>query len=339
MISVEKLHNYLNKSSGDDSVELKTYTFKIPETKMSDGHIYGKYIMDAKYVFLGKELLPVPSWTGLDDNYQLLIDKSVSKRNTFVISILNQVMPEFRYFDVKSRVNFARDLMRQIAYDMQEKSLYSEMEYTRVRNDIRENFINFEDIDNIELMKKIIVDYFSLTVYILHENKESKFGSKRLVEKISFIPGVWKKSDRAHEYSIKNPSCFLVEVDGKYNSIIREELNGIFSWQDDGMEDLFIKLSDESNLFEKTKKKYNTKKSEVSGNVSKIKEKIQEKIEEKIEEKSEGDLVIPKKITLLEIQKLAEKHGISLVKKSEKTGKELKKTIQELRDELLNSHV
>jgi hypothetical protein len=43
-----------------------------------------------------------------------------------------------------------------------------------------------------------------------------------------------------------------------------------------------------------------------------------------------------KKMTLVELQKVAIDKGVSIFKKSEKTGKDLKKSISELREELEN---
>lgn len=366
MISIDKLHSYLNKNHQDsERNEIKSdYTFKIPVSKMGDGHIYGKYVMDGKFGFLGKDIVSVPVWTDLDSKYQQLIDKSTNKKNSFVMSILNQVMPEFRYFDGKSRVSFTKDIMRQIAYDMEEKALYKELEYTRIRNEIRKNFMNFEDIDNEELMKKVFVDYLSLTVYVMKRETQEKFGTQRNVDKIAFVPGVWKKSDRSNEYTLKNPSCILIEEDGRYSSIIRRDLNGLFSWQDEGMMELFEELSEESN--KKVSKKSIKKHEDVfikEGNlevaeivtkrvksaVKKLEETDTEKKQEEtqedvldnpvIDEKTEKEKInIPKKISLLEIQKLAEKEGISITKVSDKTGKDLKKSIQELRDEILKKY-
>ncbi len=366
MISIDKLHSYLNKNRNDsvDAVGnvMKDYTFKIPESKMGDGHIYGKYVIDGKFGFLGKDIIPVPVWTDLDAKYQLLVDKSTNKKNSFVVSILNQVMPDFRYFDSKSRVSFTKDMMRQIAYDMEEKFLYKEMEYTRLRNEIRKNFMNFEDIDNEEYMKKVFVDYLSLTVYVIKREEQEKFGTKRIVEKIAFVPGVWKKTDRSEEYTLKNPSCILVEQEGRYSSVIRRDLNGLFSWQDEGMQQLFEELSEEScrKIVKKSYKKQEDVfikegKLEVSEIVTKRVKTAVKKLEETDTEKKPEETIddfpiitqteekkekisIAKKITLAEIQQLAEKEGISITKKSDKTGKDLKKSIQELRDEIIKKY-
>jgi len=370
MISVEKLHSYLNKNPIDETNEERPFIFRIPEVKMADGHIYGKYVLDGKFSFLKKEILPVPTWTGLDDNYRQLVDKTAIRKNSFVIGILNQIMPEFRYFDYESRISFTRDLMRQIAYDMEEKNLYREMEYTRIRNEIRSKMINFQDIDNCEAMKKIVVDYFSLTVYIIRRDPVEKFGKERLIEKISFVPGVWKKTERSAEYSLKNPTCFLIESDGKYSSVIRKEMNGLFSWQDTEMIDILSEFAEESMKKSEKKVKTDVKKKspkieakqveDLVENTDTSVEQIDESLETKSDEKQKFDeeqklneteettdvsvettqvkIHIPKKITLGEIQKIAEKEGISLTKKSDKTGKDLKKSIQELREEILKKY-
>jgi len=387
MISIDKLHSYLNKKSSDSESEepIKNYTFKIPESKMADGHIYGRYIMDGKFAFLGKDILPTPVWCELPDEYQQIIDKVSVKKNSFITAILNQVMPEFRYFEAKSRVHFVKDLMRQIAFDMEEKSLYKEMEYTRQRNNIRAQFTNCEDIDNDDIMKKIVVDYFSLTVYVIKKTAEEKFGKKRIVEKISFVPGVWKKTDRENEYVIKNPSCILIENQGKYSSVIKTDMSGLFSWQDEGMIELFTELSNDVKIIKKkpaekktdeivikeckleksealksiddtpikteiVRKKTSSKKAEVEStkkeeidqektpeNVQEDTQEISKEVTEEIKE-DKFKMFIPKKITLTEIQLLAEKEGISIVKKSEKTSKDLKKSIQELRDEIMKKY-
>jgi len=334
MITIEKLQNYLSKEKSDE----RDYVFKIPEQKMADGHIYGKYIMDGKFAFLKKDILPVPAWTELSQDYQILVDNS--SKNSFTMSILNQIMPEFRYFDGKSRVNFVKDLFRQIAYDMEEKNLYKDSEYTRQRNHIRKEFMYFEDIDNDEILKKVIVDYFLLTVYILKRTEIEKFGKQREIQKIAFVPGIWKKTDRKVEYEIKNPTCILIENAGRYSGIIKKELSGLFSWQDEGMEDLFNELTRESEKKIPIKKSTVLKKIAVKDDspeptIEEVSVKIEEKAEIKEEKKKP---IINAKITLIEIQKIAEEEGISITKKSEKTGKDLKKTIQELKDEILKKY-
>jgi hypothetical protein len=49
-------------------------------------------------------------------------------------------------------------------------------------------------------------------------------------------------------------------------------------------------------------------------------------------------IVLPKKIGLKEIQDIVKEYGIDILKKSDKTEKMLKKTIDELRDELMEKY-
>jgi hypothetical protein len=183
MIPIDKLHS-LNKGDTDVS---KDYIFHIPEKVIAEGHIYDKYILDAKYSFVDKDIVDVPEWTGLDSSFKMIKDRNNERKNSFIYSVLNEVLGEFRYLDVKSKVIMIKDLMRQIAYDMEEKALYRDNDYTRKRTLIREKFMANEDIDDDVVLKGIIVDYFSLTVYIFKE-VVGGLVKKRKVERMSYIP-------------------------------------------------------------------------------------------------------------------------------------------------------
>jgi hypothetical protein len=190
-----------------------------------------------------------------------------------------------------------KDLMRQIAYDMEEKALYKDNDYTRKRTLIREKFMANEDIDDDQVLKGIIVDYFSLTVYIFKEVVGGLVKRKK-VERISYIPSMWKNDDRKTEYILKNPSCFLIEKEGRYYPVFNSHMSGVMSWESMGIE-----------FFEELQ----------TGGA---------------QPKPETKLL--KKMTLVELQKVATEKGVSIFKKSEKTGKDLKKNISELKEELEN---
>jgi len=294
MIPIDKLHSYLNKGGPDVS---KDYVFHIPEKVIAEGHIYDKYILDAKYSFVDKDIVDVPEWTGLDSSFKMVKDRNNERKNSFIYSILNEVLGEFRYLDSKSKIIMIKDLMRQIAYDMEEKALYKDNDYTRKRTLIREKFMANEDIDDDAVLKGIIVDYFSLTVYIFRE-VVGGLVKRRKVERISYIPSMWKNDDRKMEYVLKNPSCFLIEKEGRYYPVFNSHMTGVVSWESMGIE-----------FFEELR----------SGGA---------------QQKPETKLL--KKMTLVELQKVAIDKGVSIFKKSEKTGKDLKKNISELREELEN---
>jgi hypothetical protein len=296
MIPIDKLHNYLNKGGPDVA---KDYVFHIPEKVIAEGHIYDKYILDAKYSFVDKEIVDVPEWTGLDSSFKMIKDRNNERKNSFIYSVLNEVLGEFRYLDVKSKVIMIKDLMRQIAYDMEEKSLYRDNDYTRKRTLIREKFMANEDIDDDAVLKGIIVDYFSLTVYVFRE-VVGGLVKRRKVERISYIPSMWKNDDRKMEYVLKNPSCFLIEKEGRYYPVFKSDMTGVMSWESMGIE-----------FFEELRS---------GGAVAQPKQETK----------------LLKKMTLVELQKVAIDRGVSIFKKSEKTGKDLKKSISELREELEN---
>jgi hypothetical protein len=296
MIPIDKLHNYLNKGGADAA---KDYVFHIPDKVIAEGHIYDKYILDAKYSFVDKDILDVPEWTGLDSSFKMVKDRNNERKNSFIYSILNEVLGEFRYLDFKSKVIMIKDLMRQIAYDMEEKALYRDNDYTRKRTLIREKFMANEDIDDDNVLKGIIVDYFSLTVYIFNE-VVGGLVKRRKVERMSYIPSMWKNDDRKMEYVLKNPSCFLIEKEGRYYPVFKSDMTGVMSWESMGIE-----------FFEELR-------TGCGG----------------AQPKQETKLL--KKMTLVELQKVATDKGVSIFKKSEKTGKDLKKNISELREELEN---
>ena len=296
MIPIDKLHSYLNKGGADIA---KDYVFHIPEKVIAEGHIYDKYILDAKYSFVDKDIVDVPEWTGLDSSFKMIKDRNNERKNSFIYSVLNEVLGEFRYLDVKSKVIMIKDLMRQIAYDMEEKALYRDNDYTRKRTLIREKFMANDDIDDDAVLKGIIVDYFSLTVYIFKE-VVGGLVKRRKVERISYIPSMWKNDERKTEYVLKNPSCFLIEKEGRYYPVFNSHMTGVMSWESMGI-DFFEELRSGGGG---TQPKPETK--------------------------------LLKKMTLIELQKVAIDRGVSIFKKSEKTGKDLKKNISELREELEN---
>jgi len=295
MISIDKLHSYLNKGV----VGEKDYVFHIPEKVIAEGHIYDKYILDAKYSFVDKDIVDVPEWTGLDSSFKMIKDRNNERKNSFIYSVLNEVLGEFRYLDVKSKITMIKDLMHQIAYDMEEKALYKDNDYTRKRTLIREKFMANEDIDDDAVLKGIIVDYFSMAVYIFKE-VVGGLVKRRKVERISYIPSMWKNDDRKTEYVLKNPSCFLIEKEGRYYPVFKSDMTGVMSSESMGIE-----------FFEELR---------TGGGAAQPKQETK----------------LLKKMTLVELQKVATDKGVSIFKKSEKTGKDLKKNISELREELEN---
>jgi hypothetical protein len=368
MIEIEKLHKFLNH---DSKHREKQYAFRIPEKQFESGHIYGKYILDAKYSMIGKRFMDLPEWVSWDAPQLQYISEKLVPKNTFTSAILNSIMPEYRFFDLKTKLTFCSDLHRQIGYDMEQNSLYKDMGYARLRKEIREKFINVDDLDNDEKLKQVIIDYFSLTVYEISKAKDGKFGRNMEISRKGFVPLMWRKTEKNDEYLDKNISCFLLRLEDKYYSIVKRNTSGIFDFLVDFPEDIEFSVPIVNEEQEKEqeleieidslpekipenipeKKKVSKKKDMTQKDVEIIIKKqdnpeeqdkepqkeSQEEHDEHPEEESEPihKIFIPKKITLKEIQDLAIQRDIPIQKKSEKTGKMLNKTIEELRQDIL----
>ena len=358
MIEIDKLHKFLNR---DSKTRDKEYAFRIPEKQFESGHIYGKYILDAKYSMIGKRFMDLPEWVSWGEEAPQLqyISEKLVPKNTFTSAILNSLMPEYRFFDLKTKLTFCSDLHRQIGYDMEQNALYKDMGYARLRKEIREKFINADDLDNDEKLKQVIVDYFSLTVYEISKTKQEKFGRNMEISRKGFVPLMWRKTEKNEEYLDKNISCFLLKLEDKYYSILKRNASGIFDFSVDLPDDVEISVpivepekesQEEVKVQEKVpeKKKVSKKKEELHKEPEIIikKQEDEPKEEEPKEDEPKEDepkedpepvrkMFIPKKITLKEIQDLAIQRDIPIQKKSEKTGKMLNKTIEELREDIL----
>ncbi len=348
MIEIDKLHKFLNR---DSKTHDKEYAFRIPEKQFESGHIYGKYILDAKFSMIGKRFMDLPEWVSWGEEAPQLqyISEKLVPKNTFTSAILNSLMPEYRFFDLKTKLTFCSDLHRQIGYDMEQNSLYKDMGYARLRKEIREKFINADDLDNDEKLKQVIIDYFSLTVYEISKTKQEKFGRNMEISRKGFVPLMWRKTEKNEEYLDKNISCFLLKLEDKYYSIVKRNASGIFDFSVDLPDDVEISVpivepekesQEEVKVQEKVpeKKKVSKKKEELHKEPEII---IKKQEDEPKEEEPKEDpepvrkIFIPKKITLKEIQDLAIQRDIPIQKKSEKTGKMLNKTIEELREDIL----
>ena len=131
--------------------------------------------MDKKIEKLSSEYL---KFLNIDDD--LIILKDNDKYNTFILSILNIIFPDFRYFDKNSKIKFIKDLLNQMAYDLQEKNLYSYFKYNKNHSFSRTEFTKHlnlhENVDkeSLSIIRQYLVDYLSLTIYIISKNEENE---------------------------------------------------------------------------------------------------------------------------------------------------------------------
>lgn len=309
MFEVEKVNSFLNKNF-EGEVPSRDLTFSIPEQHKKGDHIYDKYVLENKFSFLSKKLLWAPEWTKIK-NHKILVDKL--DKNTFTSAILNAVIPEFRHFSLKSRIQFIKDFYRQMACDLEEKDLYKDLKYHGIRNKLREGLQQFLNADENKEIRRYLVDYLSLKVYLIEESDDTTFLGRK-VHRIEYL----------EEYQ-KN-IIYLVKHENKYCLLVNKEMEGIINDKS---------LEEELNNDCEKLIKINAKKVKMPKKVVTV-EKEEQKVEKVEEEVSKKEIKIPAKATLKVLQDLASENGVSIMKKSEKTGKDIKKTIAELKLELEN---
>ena len=153
MLSVESLQKYLSNNDNNDEID-SSITFILPESINNDNrHIYDKYVLESKFSLLDKKIEKLSSeylnFLNIDDD--LIILKDNDTYNTFILSILNIIFPDFRYFDKKSKIKFIKDLLNQMAYDLQEKNLYSYFNYNKNHSFSRTEFAKYLNLhENVD---------------------------------------------------------------------------------------------------------------------------------------------------------------------------------------------
>lgn len=268
MISIESLQEYLlndnknndllnNNNGNDNNIENhdNNLVFKLPSKIQNENtHIYDKYILENKFSFLNKNLKKLPNnlseLLNVKDDFFILKDNN--KYNTFIYSILYIIFPEFKYFDFNSKKKFINDLMNQMAYDLQEQNFYSYFNYNKnhkfSRTELSKKLNLHENIDSYEFeyIKKYVVDYFSLSVYIV-----SEINNKIKINKIFY--------DNFHDKSVYNnlekynSKIILYKENNIFYPILKEDANGLFLYSFDSniidsLENNFSNFNTQSNL-------------------------------------------------------------------------------------------
>jgi hypothetical protein len=328
MLSIEKLVNYLNVPQRETET-----AFCINKELVEDyRHIYDSYILENKFQFLNKKIRNLPEKISnflkseFTDNSELINDinkysiiAEEMKKNTFFSSILNSIMTEYRHFAFKSKLDFVKDTFQQMAHDLNEKSLYQAFGYNKnykfSHNKLEKYLRNMHEYDfdemEYDIIRQYFVDYLSLNVFVISENKE-KFNKIDVVS-YKYENKIVETGDRFGKY---NPSVLLWKDGDRYFSIIKEDTNGTFLHNE--YKDLLEAIANKSIPYTEVKK---------SKSSNKTKAKVVKKVEN-------VGMDVVKKYKLADLQTIAKDKGLSIYKTSEKTGKSLKKTIKELEMEL-----
>ena len=243
-----------------------------------------------------------------------IYDKNVMRMDTFFMSILAVMDDKFLYLDADSKKNLVVQLRTKMASHLVEKDLYKKFGYDlnakvskrRLQQQLM-NFKNNSDVAIYMLLGQFLADYFQLDFVIYREESKSVkyYIASQLNKQSGDIP-------------------YIVLYQTKHNNfiVLRTGETGIFKWGDN-----IFNLAKPSRLDVDKIRSEKAKQKEVI-EISDGKEVDDSKIPVLLER----DL---KKLKLDDLKKLLEERDISLTKKSEKTNKDIKKTKQDMIDDLM----
>ena len=245
------------------------------------------------------------------------------KSNTFIYSLLVLLDTNFDYMLNKRKSELIDSIRKKMCYDLVEKNYYSKFGYTRKKKFKREKLqkylmdmkINI-DAEKYQSVKKYIVDYFNINVFILSEqNIECIYTEKDNNGFFKYRPTIilFKKDDIYYPI-IKKVICDeKLYLDYKNNSYIIDELltyvESPITYYDSQESDHDSGKSDDDN-----------------------KEIKDTNIEIECKKKSKNY----EKMKITELQEFCNTINVDIYKISEKTGKKIKKTKSELIHDIKN---
>ena len=253
MLSVESLSKYLNEQQTQTSKR-----FELQKVLEEERHIYDSYILEDKYEFLNKKIEKLPENIKVflnqpNENYSLICD--TMKKNTFFSAILNSIMSDYRHFTFKSRLEFIKKMFQQMSYDLNEKNLYNAFNYNKNHkfslHKLEKYLKNIQEYDfdaeEYEIVRQYFVDYLSLNVYVIFEEKE-KFNM------VNCVNYKYQNKNFETEYKLDkyNPSVILVKRGERYSAIIEENSNGTFLYNEHNT--ILNFLQEKSKPYEQEKK-------------------------------------------------------------------------------------
>lgn len=241
-----------------------------------------------------------------------IYDKNVMNFDSFFMSVLSVLDDNFLYLDTDVKKNTIIQLRTKMASHLMEKDLYKKFGYDlnskvskrRLQQQLMD-FKNNSDLSIFSLLGQFISDYFQVDIVVFRE--ESKSVKHFIACEIS-----------------KGDIPYIILYQNKHNNFfcLRTGELAIFKWVDSVLK---VEMPTRVNIDEIRKEK--DKKKEV------INIENEEELDEgKISVLLERDL---KKLKMDDLKKLLDERGISLTKKSEKTQKDIKKTKQDMINDLI----
>ena len=277
-------------------------------------------------------------YLNLDNSLEILFNKKINnfyydnkiyKNKSVVFTLLNSIFivldDFFNIHDESEKENIMKTFLKNMDEDLFKKDLYTKYGYNKNKKfnkaniqEILKNVYHFKSYDYFDLFKEYLCDYLSINIFILRINNDI-FD----IEKSEYYLTKYYNN----QFNKYLPTLIILNNDGLHKPIIYNDVK---------TQDSIIKYSNEediiNNLF-------------VYFKLNELIEIQKKELESEIETKTETeDITIEKKynigtiknLKIEELQKLCEINNISIFKKSEKTGKDIKKLKIELINDLLN---
>jgi hypothetical protein len=240
--------------------------------------------------------------TKLLNNNMFTLKNILLKKDTFIYSILSILDNLFIYLpkdDIENKINKTRKFL---CYILDEDKLHKKLNYTYLKkfkkSNIQDILLKYkETIDNKEEIKKYIVDYLGINIYIIDINNN--------------INIIYSTNDCNNFLKIK-PSILLLNNNNIYYPIMKDDNSSIFLYSN----------TEDNIIINKLIKESNHKIEEHNSNIISI-------------NNIEYDIKKLKKLKIIDIKKLCNIQEIDLKKKSNKTNNFIFKSKMELINELL----
>lgn len=253
----------------------------------------------------------------IDSNIELngVYDRNVMKFDSFFMSLMSLIMDDFLYLDMDVKKNLVVQLRTKIASQLVEKDLYKKFGYdlnSKVsKRRLQQQLMDFKknsDLSVYLLLGQFLSDYFQIDIVIFREESKSikYFIASQFNNEVGDIPFV----------------CIYQSKDNYYIAMKTGD-KSIFKWNDGSFNiQTPSRINVEIIREEKRKQKEIEEIDDIDVNDSVSVNKLLEK-----------DL---RKLKLDDLKKLLIDRNISLIKQSEKTKKDIKKTKQDMIDNLVN---
>jgi hypothetical protein len=252
------------------------------------------------------------------------------KQNTFMYSLLVLLDNNFDFMLNKRKAELIDAIRKKMCYDLVEKNYYSKFGYTRKKKFKREKLQKYlmdlkinTDSEKYLSVKKYIVDYFNINVFIISEEK---------------VESIYTERDNNGLFKYR-PTILLYTADNIYYPIIKniicnEKLYLDYDINKDIIDELLTYVETPVTYYEHT-----TMQEEFCMNDTEDNKDLSEDINLNINIECKKKDINYGKMKITEIQELCKESEIDIYKTSEKTGKKIKKTKLELINEIKNKPI